>query len=165
MVEVANRVAVVGCFVHVEPNAIELNILEELVNHVLPDCLRIVIEEVEKDSVKRPHLACQNFAIGVLEETVNLYSLIVWRVPLTDSLCYASVDNWHIVDVDVVQPSNEVAQPFVVDLVVGEVFIIAHVVNVGPYYVKWKVVSSVLDWHLLKLLQIFVAPSGLRPTE
>ena len=107
LVIVARTSAEVGNLVHVHPQAIELDVLEEGVELVLEPRNGVLLEEVWEDTVTWPDDTNGGLVgIGCLDPDILLDTRLVDVVVVP--LCETSVNDWHEVLVVAVKLRNEV---------------------------------------------------------
>mmetsp|Transcript_397 Transcript_397/g.1181 ORF Transcript_397/g.1181 Transcript_397/m.1181 type:complete len:330 (-) Transcript_397:766-1755(-) len=153
--------AEVGNFVHVNPQAVERQLVVPLLQMVLPPLLCSRVRKVGVVRRARPYLADVGLAGDVFEEHVLGDAVVVGGFPRLH--LDARVHYGHpplSPAVQLLHPSLEPVQREL-DRVNREVLPPIHVVNVGPHGFKWDGGGGVVGYHLLHLIDGLIPPLAL----
>lgn len=124
-----NAVAEIFRLVHVKPDSRERHLLPEVSQPFAPEILNFAVKEVNKNAVDRPYLSNKVFPIHLYKRASILVVRIQWVV-LSD--CEARVDDWHHVDVALLESFNSFCETAELEGIDSERLIVVLVVDINP---------------------------------
>lgn len=155
----AGSVALVGEFVHVEPESGEGYLVVEVLQHVEPELGGVWVEVVDEDRVACPNFADEVAALGCLDEDIATGALLEGVA--------GAVAGCRFDDGDVAVAFGDVEEAVEREAggVDGEGLELVHVVDVRPNGVEGESIFLILFEYIFDFGDVVVAPSALVEAE
>jgi hypothetical protein len=160
---VANTIAEVRGFIHIQPYPIKSNVALEICKPFAPPGRSNGVEEIRVSSIVRPNFSCEDVTRRSLDKDILVNSIIVWLIIPSLSHCNSSINDWDIAQVLSLDLVDPISKSFEIDWINGKVFIIVHIVNIRPHSVERKDIIRIVAHHFFEFVQVGIAPSALVP--